>query len=386
MIQESSPEKDSLESTLEVAPESETPFGVPTTAQLNKINKFAKRKLTKDEVFVFPVTFVGDGLLLDRYVKLDESLLKAYLKDAKKGIAFMLNHSWHWTSNQPAFIWGRSFDAYLEDSQGNPEAPDETKLLKGWIYIVKGKEKDGLRTDEIIKDIEDGTLFDGSIGFYYSTFECSICGKQIWKCDHWPGEEYEVDGKKKLCYVIAKPPGGLMEYSGVFDGAYPGAGFSADGDAEPEMIEVSNFKEVKDDEKLFMTYSQKSGIRVFKKFEKTQKEPIKPVIDEARAKEIAGENWQENIFKLAQDGKELRNDLVTDALAWGVRALDDKFDEDFYRQQFDTMPVSLIKTQRDQWQVLTKALIPAGRTVQAKQTTPSKTPALAFKMRKERDA
>jgi hypothetical protein len=359
----------------------ETPYGVPTTAQLNKINRFSKRKLTKEEVFVFPVTFVGDGLIVDRYVKLDESLLKVYLKDAKKGVAFMLNHSWSWSSKTPAYTWGRSFDAYIEESQGNPEAPDEAHLLKGWIYIVRGKEKDGLATDEIIKDIEDGTLFDGSIGFYYSTFECSICGKQIWECDHWPGNEYEVDGKKKVCYIIAKPPGGLMEYSGVFDGAYPGAGFSADGDPEPEMVEVTNLKEVKGDEKLFMTYSQRSGIRVFKKFEKPEKvEKTAPQIDEARAKEIAGANWTSTILDMADEGRILKADLIEDALTSGTKAMGNSFDIDLYKALFEKSSIDEIKRYRSQFMTKAKEDLPSTREVKPPVITSSATPPMAFKM------
>ena len=37
--------------------------------------------------------------------------------------------------------------------------------LYGDVYIVRGKEKDGISTDSIIADIEDGTLFEVSIGF-----------------------------------------------------------------------------------------------------------------------------------------------------------------------------------------------------------------------------
>ena len=365
--------------TEEKTPTEETQFGVPTPEQLRKINKFSKRRLTKDEVFVFPVTFVGDGLLKDRFVKLDESLLRVYMKDAKKGVAFMLDHSWHWMSKMSAYVWGRSFDAYLEDSPGNPEAPMESKLLKGWIYIVRGKEKDGLSTDEIIKDIEDGTLFDGSIGFYYSTFECSICGKQIWECEHWPGEEYEVDGKKQLCYVIAKPPGGLMEYSAVFDGAYPGAGMSADGDVEPDMVEVTNLKEVKNGEKLFMTYSQKSGIRIFKKFEKPEKETSKPQIDEERAKEIAGQNWHSKILDMAEEGKTLREDLVKDTLEWGVRAMGNKFDLDLYRQLLEKSSIDEIKRFRTQFAEKAKEELPTKRKVIPTVNQSSSVPLGAFR-------
>lgn len=194
-------------------------FGVPTAGQLDKINALAKRTLSKDEVFAFSTKMVGDALLPERYLKLHKSLLEVYKADARTGVAFMLDHAW--SGLQKALVYGRTFDAALKKSDGSVE--DETWALHGDTYIVRGKEKDGISTDSIIADIEDGTLFDVSIGFGFETAICSICGKNWYdysECQHWRGREY--DGQ--ICYIIAKPPGYLMELSGVFDGAYPTAG------------------------------------------------------------------------------------------------------------------------------------------------------------------
>jgi len=363
----------------------EDEFGVPTKAQLNKINKFAKRKLTKEEVFVAPVKFVGDGLLKDRALKLDESLLRVYLKDAKKGIAFMLDHPWagFFAKPKPAYTYGRSFDAALVESPGNPEVLYEKFVLEGWIYIVRGKEKDGVSTDEIIKDIEDGTLFDGSVGFYFETAECSICGKSIWECPHWPGEEYEEDGKKHFCYVIAKPPGGLMEYSGVFDGAYPTAGFSADGEAEPAAVEVTNIKDVPKGTALRCVYSAQYGLRMYRKKEpnKESKETPKPLIDVERAKEIAGANWQSKILDMADEGRILRVDLIEDALKCGVKAMGNAFDADLHKSLFEKSSVEEIKRYRDQFMRKAKEDLSNERQVVPMiATSQSTTPPLAFKI------
>lgn len=377
-------EEKKLEETLDELANEETPYGVPTTAQLNKINKFAKRKLSKEEVFVTSAKFIGDGLLEERAMKIDESLLSVFLKDAKSGIAFMLDHPWAWGSAKPAFPYGRTFDARLEQSEGNPEAADESKALYGDIYIVKGKAKDGISTDEIIKDIEDGTLFDVSIGFGFRTAECSICGESIWKCDHYPGVEYEVDKKKQLCYIIAKPPGYLMEISGVFDGAYPTAGFSQDSDFEPAWVEVEDIKEVPQDTELMYTYSNRFGFRAFRKNEPLAEEPkvVTPTIDVERAKEIAGANWQDNLFKLATEGKELRVDLIEDTVKWGVRAMGNAFDEELYRHLLEKSSITEIKRFRDQFSQKAKEEIPTGRKVQTPSTVLKEIPLGAYK-RKE---
>jgi len=195
-------------------------FGEPTQSQLEKINALAKRPLSKEEVFVFSSKMIGDAMIYHPWpVSLHKSLLEVFKQDALTGVAFMLDHSWAgFARPKPAYVYGRTFDARLK--KGDMEG--ENWALYGDVYIVRGKEKDGVSTDAIIADIEDGTLFDVSVGFGNQLDECSICGNNIWdgsKCEHWPGKEY--DGQ--LCYIIAKPPGYLMELSGVFDGAYPSA-------------------------------------------------------------------------------------------------------------------------------------------------------------------
>ena len=64
-----------------------------------------------------------------------------------------------------------------------------TKAIYGDIYIVGGGKTSF--NDEIIKDIEDGTLFDVH-RFDYETAVCSICGEDIRdECPHLPGKMYE---------------------------------------------------------------------------------------------------------------------------------------------------------------------------------------------------
>lgn len=205
-------------------------FGVPTAGQLEKINALAKRTLSADEVFSFPTKMVGDALLKERLVQLSKPLLEVFRDNAKSGIAFMLDHPWAgFNRPKPAYPYGRTYDAILKRSDGTLEG--ENWALFGDTYIVRGKEKDGVSTDGIIADIEDGTLFDVSVGFGFNTSICSICGNEYYsgKCEHWRGQLYD----DKLCYIIGKPPGWLGELSGVWDGAYPTAGvLSKDGSSE----------------------------------------------------------------------------------------------------------------------------------------------------------
>lgn len=211
-------------------------FGTPNEEQLKKINKFARRPLSAEQVFTFDAKFVGDGIIPTRFMRLTKPLLEDFNRDANAGIAFMLDHSWSGFFARPkaAFTYGRSYSSELKPSTDGPEG--EKLAQFGEIYIVRDREKDGIATNQLIADIEDGVLFDLSIGFQFSVALCSICEENIWsmKCEHWPGKTY--DGK--LCVAEAQAPGTQMEISGVFDGAYPSAGIlSSAGVLSPKVPE-----------------------------------------------------------------------------------------------------------------------------------------------------
>lgn len=397
-------------------------YGVPTQGQLDKINALAKRTLSKDEVFVFSTKMVGDALLPERYVKLDKSLLEVFRDDARKGVAFMLDHAWAGT--QKALVYGRTFDAVLRRST---DVEGEKWGLYGDVYIVRGKEKDGISTDSIIADIEDGTLFDVSIGFGYETAICSICGNNYFdgsKCEHRRGNEY--DGQ--LCYIIAKPPGYMMELSGVFDGAYPTAGMlSATGDFEDNLfIQVPDeeLKKLPSGIMTYATYGSVSGKLVtfhkkddlvkgnifsvpdlsilkgggkqvsdeIKTYTQEQvdalvKEAVDKAVEEALAKQteeaqpsepaqafMSAEQVKEalgqevpadKVLLFAKEGMEHRKELKEEALKAGVRAMGDAFKKETWERNFDLMDIQDIKDTMETWKAQAKEEIPAGRQTQA---------------------
>lgn len=251
-------------------------FGVPTDEQLTKINKLAKRTLSKDEVFVFPNKLAGDMIIPERNVQLTKELLDVFSSDANKGVSLLLDHSWSpdgfWgLGGRPkmAMSYGRTFDSRY--GPGTEEG--ETISLIADHYMARGIELDGIKTDDLITSIEAGTLFDSSIGFSYGKATCSICGKNYRKydeCKHIAGRTYEVEGddgvtRNQFCYIKAEPPGFLMENSLVFDGAYPGAGvMSKAGDiVENEKGTYQIIDDMKDIDPLkpiVATYSERVGL------------------------------------------------------------------------------------------------------------------------------
>ncbi|MGJ0847389.1 hypothetical protein ACR77J_11930 [Tissierella praeacuta] len=251
-------------------------FGVPTDEQLAKINKLAKRTLSKDEVFVFPNKLAGDMIIPERNVQLTKELLDVFSSDANKGVSLLLDHSWSpdgfWgLGGRPkmAMSYGRTFDSRY--GPGTEEG--ETISLIADHYMARGIELDGIKTDDLITSIEAGTLFDSSIGFSYGKATCSVCGKNYRKydeCKHIAGRTYEVEGddgvtRNQFCYIKAEPPGFLMENSLVFDGAYPGAGImSKAGDiVENEKGTYQIIDDMKDIDPLkpiVATYSERVGL------------------------------------------------------------------------------------------------------------------------------
>ena len=85
-------------------------------------------------------------------------------------------------------------------------------------------------TDIFIKMIRRGKIRDVSIGASGGTWECNICGKDMWRsgrCYHWPGIVYQIeqdDGsfKEMTCIAIIKDAH-LSEVSFVYSGANPDA-------------------------------------------------------------------------------------------------------------------------------------------------------------------
>lgn len=257
-------------------------YGTPTPSQLEKINALAKRPLSAEDVFVFPGKAIGDGLIPTRMMRAHKSLLDVFRTDAQRGVSLMIDHPWaadgFWGMGgrpKPAYVYGRTFDATLKKTLDNSQT-DETWALIVDHYMARGREIDGIKTDELIAGIEDGTLFDTSVGFGNDTYECSICHNDYTnseKCKHCRGEEY--DGE--ICHVILKPPGFLMENSLVFDGAYPGAG--ALSTISPDKIEnylnpVEDLKGFKEGTRFVHTFSGGRGhMNTF-----VLREPIKGIV------------------------------------------------------------------------------------------------------------
>jgi len=166
--------------------------GVPTAAQLEKINALAKGSLSQEQVYVFSVRLCDDQVDRD-FERFDgESLPElARLFVGKSGI---VDHKWS-ASGQLA----RIFDTEVLDEDG-------VRYIKAWAYIRRGG-----AGDEWIADIEAGIKKEVSVGCAMGQSVCSICGGEYGSCGHRKGEYYEGE----LCCAILREPVDAYEFSFV---------------------------------------------------------------------------------------------------------------------------------------------------------------------------
>lgn len=245
----------------------------PTKEQLEKINKLAVKELTEDDVFVFRPLIIDDQVTA-YYSKLHENFLRKIVMDAKKGVGLLLNH------NCFQLPVGRTFDAELVEEH-DEEVGDFCKSVYGGVYIDRGRNTESnMTTDDIIKGIESGTIFDVSIGFNASSWKCSICGNDIrdyMSCPHIPGKKYIVQDEEgndivETCIVNVGEDGEgeLLELSLVYAGACGRATikneFSNDSvielDKGTKLTLVDNFKNVPLYAKIYQYYS-KDGVALY---------------------------------------------------------------------------------------------------------------------------
>ena len=131
--------------------------GAPSAEQLEKINRLTKKAVTAEEVYVFSVRLCDDQVDRDDE-RFSESCIRelAALFIGKTGV---MDHVWS-AEKQVA----RIFDTEVLAENG-------ATYLKGWAYMLRGAETDGL-----IREIDGGIKKEVSIGCAVKRRMCSICG------------------------------------------------------------------------------------------------------------------------------------------------------------------------------------------------------------------
>lgn len=247
---------------------------------LELIGKFSKRKLTKDEVYIFSLVLCDNEIDRD-FEQFSVSSIKA-LAEMFVGKSGIFDHNPK-TENQSARIFETQVKEHSEKKNSLGEA---YVTLNAKAYIpVREKSK------ALIEEIETGIKKEVSISCSIGEKICSVCGEDMrsGSCRHTPGETY--GGKK--CYGILKNPTDAYEWSFVAVPAQPAAG----------VIKSFKGKEVKE-----------IDIR-----EKLKKAEGSITLTEKEANEIL--NTVKSLESLAKWGEEYKKDMTDDTVKLCAAAL-----------------------------------------------------------------
>lgn len=346
---------------------------------------------------------------MDAYgTRMMDDTLKNFADDAENGVAFLASHD---TDYLP---FGRSITGKYYDGRSNAG-----KRMEADFYTIPGLETGKVTSDAFIRGVRSGILHDVSVGFYGGEIRCSVCespmfpffGRIFSRCDHVPGLMYykkNKDGSDSDTKVMATGDiygAHLAEVSSVYDGATPGAaiigvaramGLADEGLLRPEhrAFVESHFRTKlpgmgrvwpgsddparedaddpnpggtrmpPDDEALQTARAQGNTAALDQVRSWLQASGLAPAKDWDRDIErtIRGVGTDlTRLRPLAADGERYKADLITDALAEGVRALGDGFSRETYEPILKGASIDAVKRMRDDWKAQADKILQTGR-------------------------
>lgn len=178
---------------------------------LEKINKFTRRELNEEEVYIFSVILCDNEIDRDCERFSDKAL--ETLKERFVGKTGIFDHDPS-TSNQTA----RIFDTEIvTDPTKTTKNGEIYKYLKASAYMVRTDENQSL-----IAEIDGGIKKEVSVSCTAAQRVCSICGadKAISSCSHVKGRKYNG----KLCHTVLGSITDAYEWSFVAVPAQVNAG------------------------------------------------------------------------------------------------------------------------------------------------------------------
>lgn len=168
---------------------------------LEKLNKFTRREMSAEEVYIFPVTLCDNEIDRD-----NERFSKKSLEEmAKKfiGVTGIFDHDPK-GGNQTA----RLFYAEVAEEDRNNSVGERYAYLKGYAYMVRTESN-----ADLIREIEGGIKKEVSVSCSAERHVCSVCGadRRVKACRHVKGRRY--DGKR--CFVTLEGISDAYEWSFV---------------------------------------------------------------------------------------------------------------------------------------------------------------------------
>lgn len=200
----------------------------PTAQELALINKYSRRELTAQEVYVFPVVLCDNEIDRDgeRFSLASlEALAKLFI--GKTGV---FDHSMK-GRDQTARIYSARVE---HDESRKTRAGEPYAALKARAYMPRTQ-----KNSDLIEEIEAGIKKEVSVGCAVGKITCSVCGANLKKegCEHVKGKMYGG----RLCYSILEEPQDAYEWSFVAVPAQPGAGVVKALKKKEEAADTENF-------------------------------------------------------------------------------------------------------------------------------------------------
>lgn len=335
---------------------------------------------------------ISSGRVDAYYTRMLLSSLRNYARDASQGVAFLPGH------DHKHLPIGSSLTGELIENGNEAE-------VRADFYTLTNLQIGNIRTNDFAAGIKAGITRDLSIGMYGGEYICDICEQNYLRatsgtgCPHLAGFTYEEEKggvvRQILC-TVGIDDARLAEVSGVYDGATPGAmiekvyELARSGALDSEDVRHAESVYRLDKEvaqrMLALPSLQKrhAGVDIpgqkpreeermnaeqFKELTSTLvragvlKEEQRESASEAEVLSAA-DKLAKRVAELeprAADGDAYRSDLVSEALAEGVRAYGDKFAKETYEQTLRNAPLAVIKQMRDDWKAVGDARFAGGR-------------------------
>lgn len=216
--------------------------------ELELINRYARRELTEDEVYLFSVTLCDNDIDRDGERFTVEALYE--LEKLFVGKTGILDHD-PTAKNQKARIISCKTEA-VEGAVTALGEPLYHLTARAYIPRTEGNK-------ELIEAIEAGIVKEVSVGCSVGVIRCSVCGNDMRSpmCSHIRGREY--DGK--LCYGELSEPRDAYEFSFVAVPAQRSAGVIKSGCKEKNMNEW--MKSLECEKELTLSKSEAEQLRAY---------------------------------------------------------------------------------------------------------------------------
>ena len=182
-----------------------------TKGDMEKINRYTRRELSADEVYVFPLILCDNEIDRDFERFSIEALAK--LRRLFIGKTGIFDHNPK-GENQTA----RIFDTAVEKDELRYTGTGETyHFLTAKAYMMRSD-----KNHDLILDIDAGIKKEVSVGCAVAEVICSVCGANTKEkpCEHMSGKVYGG----KTCHFTLQKPTDAYEWSFVAVPAQPAAG------------------------------------------------------------------------------------------------------------------------------------------------------------------